>query len=74
MSSKCACVFKANPYNPDFCYEISWERPFKDTNPTTKWEVNEFPVRISRLTTYQKAKVFCQKHDIHFPASEYSKV
>ena len=74
MANKCACVFRTNLYNPDFCYEISWERVYKDTSQSTRWDVNEFPVRISRLTTSQKAKVFCQKHNIPFPAIEYSKV
>jgi len=66
MSNNAQCVYTSNPYNPLYCYEISWERIFKDTNINTRWNVNEFPVRISRLTTREKAKAFCEKHNIPF--------
>lgn len=70
MADNCTCVFRENPDNPSYCYEISWERPFKDTNQSTHWDVNEFPVRIARLTTKDKAKLFCQKHGIPFPENQ----
>ncbi len=69
MSNGAQCTYKPNPFSPRYCYEISWERMFRDKNTNTKWEVNEFPVRISRLTTKEKAKAFCEKHKIPFPVS-----
>lgn len=69
MANNIQCVYNPNPQNPLHCYEISWERVFKDTNTNTRWDVNEFPIRISRLTTKQRTQAFCEKHGIPFPIS-----